>query len=125
MATMVDAADEAPCTAAHLFDIVWETIADVIGTAATATLVRRSAKRLSDRNRDLASVTITREGLEYRYSVPDDWKAAQDRPVAALRELARELSPLLVELTGPVLIRRLHSVGDLKRCQILFQERPE
>jgi hypothetical protein len=122
---MVDGASDAPCTAANLFDIMWETIADVIGTAATAALVRRSAKRLCDRNRELASVTITREGFDYRYSLPDAWRLAEGQAVAALRALARELSPLLVELTGPVIIRRLDAVGDLKRCQVLFQERPE
>ena len=122
---MVEGASDAPCTAANLFDLMWETIADVIGTAATATLVRRSAKRLCDRNQNLACVSVIRDGFDYRYSVPDDWRVAEGQSVAALRELARELSPLLVELTGPVLIRRLHAVGELTRCQILFQERPQ
>ncbi|MCA1664746.1 MAG: hypothetical protein LC659_10830 [Myxococcales bacterium] len=110
-----------PC-AARLFDLVWETIADVIGTAATATLVRRSAKRLSDRGCDLGGVVITREGFDYRYSVPDGWQRPESDAVAALRELARELSPLLVELTGRVIIRRLDAVSDLQRCAIRFQE---
>jgi hypothetical protein len=122
---MVDGLSDPACTAASLFEIVWETMADVIGTAATATLVRRSAKRLSERSRDLASVTITRDGFDYRYSLPEHWRSAESNAVAALRELARELSPLLVELTGPVLVRRLVAHGDLQRCQILFQERSE
>lgn len=123
---MDDAAgDEHHCNAAHLFELVWETIADVIGTAATATLMRRSAKRASDRGHALAAVTITREGFDYRYSTPPDWQLGGGGAVVALRELARELSPLLIELTGPVLIRRLGAVGDLQRCQILFQERPQ
>jgi hypothetical protein len=120
---MTDVSGDAPCTAARLFDIVWETIADVLGTAATATLVRRSAKRLSDRTRDHVAVVITREGFDYRYSLPDGWQRPELDAVAALRELARELSPLLVELTGRVLIRRLDAVRDLQRCEIRFQER--
>ena len=119
---MTDVSADAPCTAARLFDIVWETIADVLGTAATATLVRRSAKRLSDRTRDSVGVVITREGFDYRYSLPDGWQRPEREAVAALRELARELSPLLVELTGRVLIRRLDAVRDLQRCQIRFVE---
>jgi hypothetical protein len=120
---MTDVSANAPCTAARLFDIVWETIADVLGTAATATLVRRSAKRLSDRTRDSVAVVITREGFDYRYSLPDGWQRPEPEAVAALRELARELSPLLVQLTGRVLIRRLDAVRDLQRCEIRFQER--
>lgn len=118
-------ADDPACTAARLFEIVWETMSDVIGTAATATLVRRSAKRVSERSQQLASVTVTREGFDYRYSLPDQWQRPESDALAALRELARELSPLLIELTGPVLIRRLVAHDDLQRCRILFQERPQ
>lgn len=120
---MVDAAGDRPCTAAQLFELVWETIADVIGTAATATLMRRSAKRLGDRRADLGGFVITRQGFDYRYSLPDGWQRPEGEAVAALRELARELSPLLVELTGRVLVRRLDAVRDLERCDIRFEER--
>jgi hypothetical protein len=115
---------ETTCTPARLFGIVWDTMADVIGTAATATLVRRSAKRLSDRSH-LACVTVTRDGFDYRYSLPEQWQRSEGDALAALRELARELSPLLVELTGPVLVRRLVAHDELQRCRVLFQERPK
>src|SRR3954470_18470152 len=121
---MTEAVCHAPCTAARLFGIVWDTIADVIGTAATATLVRRSAKRLSDRDGSgVPGLHITRDGFDYRYSLPDGWQQPEGDAVVALRALRRELSPLLVQLTGRVLVRRLDAVGDLRRCQILFEER--
>ena len=111
------------CTAARLFEIVWETMADVIGTAATATLMRRSAKRVSVGGSEL--VVVTRHGFDYRYSLPERWQQAEGEAVGELRQIARQLSPLLIELTGPVLLRRLIAHDDLQRCRILFEERPE
>lgn len=111
------------CSAARLFDLVWETMVDVLGSAATATLVRRSAKRAAVRRRDLDGLIVSRAGFNYSYQVPDAWRDCSPEPVASVRELARELSPLLVELTGPVIIRRLGAIPDLLRCEVLFQER--
>lgn len=126
-ASMVDATSDSvsdeSCTAARLFGIVWETMADVIGTTATATLVRRSIKRASSRRAELNAVSVVRRGLHYAYTVPEDWGRKGSDPVGALRELVAELAPLLSQLAGPVLIRRLASVPDLQRCQIHFAER--
>ena len=115
-----DSALEESCTAARLFGIVWDTMADVIGTTATATLVRRSIKRAASRRAELSAVSVVRQGLHYAYTVPDDWSRSGSDPVVALRELVAELSPLLSELAGPVLVRRLASVPDLQRCHIHF-----
>jgi hypothetical protein len=52
-------------------------------------------------------VAIVREGLEYRYQVPLSWRAGDADARAALKELVHELWPLLVELTGPVVVARL------------------
>jgi hypothetical protein len=109
--------DLGACTAAHLFGIVWNTLADVIGTPATATLVRRSARRAR-----LDGVSITRDGFNYAYRLPAAWHDDEAEPLTALRALARELAPLLVELTGPVLMRRLAAAPDLERCRVIFQE---
>jgi len=111
------------CTAAQLFDLVWEAMADVLGTAATATLMRRSAKRAAARRRDLDLLVVSRSGFNYSYRVPDDWLVCGTEPVMSVRELARELSPLLVELTGPVIIRRLSAIPALQRCDVMFEER--
>jgi len=113
---------ESACTAAALFKLVWETMTDVLGSAATATLMRRSVRRAAERRRDLEGLVVSREGFDYAYKVPDQWQDARQEPVDALRELATELSPLLVELTGPVIVRRLRAIPDLQRCEITFEE---
>lgn len=113
-----------PCQAARLFDIVWETMADVIGSAATATLVRRSARRAVERCRELDGLSITRDGFRYSYALPVAWREDGPQAVLAVRALVRELEPLLVELTGQVLLRRLAASTELQRCRVLSEEPP-
>jgi hypothetical protein len=109
-------------TAEQLFELVWDTMADVLGTAATATLVRRSVKRAAGRTAELASLEVRREGFDYSYIVPAGWRDPSPGALEELRELSRELSPLLVELTGPVIVRRLGAIADLRRSAIHFEE---
>ena len=45
---MISGSDPAGTSAAELFDLLWGTLADVLGTAATATLLRRSIRRAAD-----------------------------------------------------------------------------
>src|SRR5688572_27423237 len=63
-----DASPPAPvtlsgATAAELFGLLWDTMADVLGTAATATLLRRALKRAGARSADLGGVAIDRDDL--------------------------------------------------------------
>ena len=119
-----DTATPSPdCTAARVFELLWETIADVLGSAATATLMRRSARRAAGRRRDLDGLLVTRSGFNYSYTIPEHWRGCDPESLVSVRELARELSPLLIQLTGPVVIRRLRAVPDLQRCEVLFEER--
>ena len=112
----------ASCTAAMLFGVVWESLSDIIGTAATATLLHRSARRAVGRSPDLDGLSISRDGFVYAYRLPTVWNEARPEPIAALRELLRELSPLLVELTGAVILRRLAALPDLRRCDLFVEE---
>lgn len=93
---------------AALFAILWDTLADVLGTSATAALLRRAARGATGRCPELAALGIVREELEYRYTVP----AAVT--TTALRELVVELRPLLVEMTGPIVIGHLDRVPELR-----------
>jgi hypothetical protein len=102
-----------------LFELLWENIADVLGAAATAALVRRSAKHVAERTPGSEGVTITRDGFTYRYVVPARWNERAGEPVAGLRALVHELVPLLVELTGPVVVRRIESLAEFQRCGLL------
>ena len=115
-------ATESFYTAARLFAMVWETMADVLGTAATATLVRRSARRAAERYPELAALTVSRAGFDYGYRLPESWHTGAAAGLPALCALVRALSPLLVELTGPVILRRLRAIPELARCEISFEE---
>jgi hypothetical protein len=112
------AAAGARLTAADLFKLLWEGLADVLGTAATAVIVRRAARRAASGNPELVDLVIVRETLDYRFTLPQAWTepAADDR---ALRDLVRELRPLLIELTGPVVVRRLAQIPALRERGIV------
>lgn len=118
--------DGAGLSAAALFTLLWEGLADVLGTAATAVLVRRAARRAAPRSPELAELAISRENLEYRFTLPRAWTdraaavaAAAADDAHALRELVGELKPLLVELTGPVVVRRLAQIPELRERGII------
>ena len=101
-------------SAAILFKILWDALADVLGTAATATLVRRAARRAAPRCPELAELAIARENLEYRYTLPPAWKEPAEGTPLALSELVTELRPILIELTGQVVIRHLEQSPELR-----------
>ena len=105
------------CDAAALFNLLWLALSDLLGTAATATLIRRSIKRAAVRAPELLTIAVSRERFEYRCALPPGWNHAQ-----GLRELARELGPLLFELTGPVVIQRLRGIPELERSGVFSLE---
>jgi hypothetical protein len=110
-------------SAAELFDVLWETLADVLGTAATATLVRRAIHKAAARIAWPEPVVVTRSGPEYTYRLPGAWKQpGNDESVDGFRVLAAELRVLLVELTGPVVITRLGQVAALRKWGIDFRD---
>jgi hypothetical protein len=98
---------------AVLFGILWAELVDMVGTAATAVLLRRAQRRALLRSRDLQELTIGRFDEEFRYEVPSSFNLAAGPP-PALRHLADELRPLLEELTGEVALRRLRAVPELQ-----------
>ena len=111
--------DGAP--AAELFDLLWETLADVLGTAATATLLRRAIKQTAARTAWSEPVIVARNGLDYTYRLPEAWKQpANDEAVDVLRIVAGELRVLLIELTGPVVVARLGQLAALRKWGIDF-----
>ncbi len=107
-------------TAFALFDLLWGTLADVLGTAATAVLLRRAANRATSRDPALHGLLIQREAIGYTYVVPSAWQEhGKIVPEVALCELARELRPLLVELTGSVVVQRLERVPALRTLGLI------
>ena len=108
-------------SAAELFDLLWESLADVLGTAASATLLRRAIKQAASRTSWSEPVIVTRSGLDYEYRVPETWtQASSEEALGALRVVAAELRVLLVELTGPVVVGRLGRLQPLRERGIDF-----
>ncbi len=108
---------------AEIFTQLWNTLADLLGSAAAATLLRRSIKRVNPPNPELTGISIERDRFEYRYVLPQSWYRT-DGSLDALRSLTRELRPLLFELTGTVVINRLLANPKLARCGLFSEEQP-
>jgi hypothetical protein len=100
-------------SAAARFTILWESLADVLGTATAATLLKRAARRAATRSPQLARLVIQRDGLLYGYTLPPEWNH-ESGGMPALQELVTELRPILIELTGQVIIRHLDQFLELR-----------
>ena len=113
--------------AAALFAIVWDAVAEGLGTAATAAIVRRAAGRAATDNPELIDVVVRREKFEYRYTLPHAWSQTarvttpEQRMPIALHALIAEIGRLLVELTGTVFIGRLEQIPALRARGLLWR----
>jgi len=106
----------------EIFDVLWTALVEILGSPATATLLRRSAKRRLGDFPELGELAIRRKGFEYAYTVPPDWKHANERSNAALQALVQDLYSLLFELTGPVVLRRLEALPQLAKYGLSLSE---
>lgn len=107
-----------------LFAIVWDALADMLGTAAAAAIVRRAAARASTECPELTGLVILREELEYRYTLPASWSLdAVGRVPIGLHALAAEIGRLLVELTGTVVVCRLEQIPELRDGAFVWREK--
>jgi len=98
---------------AVLFGILWRELVDLLGTAASAAILRRALRRALPHSPELAQLTIERVDERYGYSVPSSF-GQEMGPSPALRDLVDELRPLLFELTGEVAQRHLERVPALR-----------
>jgi hypothetical protein len=98
----------------ELFAVLWLSLAEILGTAATATLLRRAARSAARRWPELSGLSISREGLDYEYAVPPAWREPGLAQLDTLRDLALELRTLLIDLTGTIVVNRLAEVPDLR-----------
>ena len=109
--------DENASSAAELFELLWETLVDVLGTAAAATLLRRAIKRT------MSQVAVVRKGPDYEYCLPETWwQPGNEEALTALRVMVAELRVLLIELTGPVVVRRLARLASFRKLGIDFSD---
>jgi hypothetical protein len=119
----VSLGDQDAASPAQLFDLLWATLADVLGTAATATLLRRAIKQAASHTSWSEPVIVTKNGLDYNYRLPETWKEpGNEEAVGALLVVAAELRVLLVELTGSVVIRRLGRLAPFREWGIDFSD---
>ncbi len=114
--------DKTSSPPSEIFDVLWTALIEILGSPATATLLRRSAKRRLGDFPELGELAITRKGFEYAYAVPADWKHANERSNAALQALVQDLYSLLFELTGPVVLRRLEALPQLAKWGLSLSE---
>jgi len=103
----------AKLSGAVLFKILWDQLADILGTAATAVVLDRAARRAQTRSHELDGLTISRVDGQFGYVVPPSFARGRGPPVA-LQALLDELRPLLVELTGQVAVQHLEEAPALR-----------
>jgi len=112
---VVEEGDEfAGLSGTALFTVLWSELVDLLGTGATAALLRRALRRALPGNRELAGVAIERVDQRFGYTLPASFGLTRGPP-PALRALADELRPLLAEQTGEVAWRHLEQVPELRQ----------
>jgi hypothetical protein len=104
---------------AALFKLIWDCVADVLGTTAAATLMRRAARRAMLRSPELGDFQVLRTDAGYTYALPRALVGKAEQTPVALRELVNELRPLLLELTGQVVVRRIEQIPWLQERGML------
>ena len=119
---MTSPAERGEATASTLFRITWQSLVDIVGSGATATLLRRSVRRATAAGVDFTGVVIEQRGIEPGYLLPEEWAKPSTKSIETLRALTTQLRPLLVELTGPVLVARLNENPELRRAHLFADE---
>ncbi len=89
----------------EIYDALHETLSEVVGRTATEALLRRALRRAGSRHPELAELARTGGGS------PVEWWTDGRHDMSYLRAIMRELWPLLIEITGPVVIARLERRG--------------
>jgi len=100
---------EAAGSVREIYALLHETLSEVIGRTATEALLRRALRRASSHDPDLGA--LVRKGTEA--GAPVEWWTDGRRGMRYLRVVMRELWPLLIEITGPVVVARLERRGIL------------
>lgn len=102
-------------TASELFVLLWNALTEMMGSPAAATLIRRAAKRARSSSARLEGFSISMVRFDYQYTLPASWAGTSEDSLDALRALTSELQPILAELTGPVVLRRLRGIPEVER----------
>ncbi len=98
---------EAVESAPDLYLLLNETLSEVVGQTATKALLRRALLRAASRDPQLEAL-MPESGAT---SPPVQWWSDPERGLVHIRAVLRELWPLLVDSTGPVVVARLERNG--------------
>jgi hypothetical protein len=109
----------AESSGSELFATLWHALADILGTAAAATLLRRAAQQARATFPELSALEIARINLEYQYKVPAVWTQTAAEPPEELFLIMAELWTLLEELTGSVVVNHLAQVAELRSAGLV------
>jgi DNA-binding CsgD family transcriptional regulator len=91
----------------EIYDLLHGTLSEVIGRTATEALLSRALRRASSRDPRLSA--LARKGAES--GAPVQWWTDGRHGMRHLRGVMRELWPLLIDITGPVVVARLERRG--------------
>ncbi len=91
----------------EIYGVLHETLSEVIGRTATEALLRRALRRAISRDPGLGP--LARRNAEG--GAPVEWWNDGQRGTRYLGAVMRELWPLLIEITGPVVVARLERRG--------------
>jgi DNA-binding CsgD family transcriptional regulator len=90
-----------------IYGLLHETLSEVIGRTATEALLRRALRRAGAQDPELGALVRDRgEG-----GAPVEWWTDDRRGMRYFGTIMRELWPLLIEITGPVVVARLERRG--------------
>jgi hypothetical protein len=117
---VANVASPMPATAAHLFGLLWRSLSDLLGSATTATLLRRSKNAVARRVTAAGQLVIDRDALEYRYTLPPSWSQPTGDGIEVICALVDELRPLLMELTGATILDQLDRIAGFRDNGIVF-----
>lgn len=91
----------------EIYGLLHDTLSEVIGRTATEALLRRALRRASAQDAELAA--LARGSAAGGATV--QWWTDERHSMRYLRAVMRELWPLLIEITGPVVVARLERRG--------------
>jgi DNA-binding CsgD family transcriptional regulator len=91
----------------EIYALLHETLSEVIGRTATEALLGRALRRASAEDHELDA--LARKGAAS--GAPVQWWTDERRGMRYLRAVMRELWPLLIDITGPVVVARLERRG--------------
>jgi hypothetical protein len=113
-------------TTADVFQVIWNTLVGVLGTTASATLVRRAVRNAAAGRPELQTLRlldVARDRMQFRCVLPPSWLEDECAHLGELRYFFQSgLRPLLEELTGSVVLGLLERQPGLRRRGIVENE---